>query len=220
LEALAQQIQEGWEAEVRLVVDVAYPSQKIVQALQAFKPLSHGCRVLLREEVLSGAEELLRDGVADIAISGVDITGYLPIELGTITFIAVAHQQHPLHQLQRTLTAHDLRAHMQVVVRDSGKRQPRDVGWLGAEQRWTVASLATSAEFIRAGLGFAWLPEHMVSADLSSGLLKQLPLQTSAVRHQPFYLYSHKDKPLGKAAQILVDCIRASALPVQGSDTD
>ena len=36
LEALAQQIQEGWEAEVRLVVDVAYPSQKIVQALQAF----------------------------------------------------------------------------------------------------------------------------------------------------------------------------------------
>ena len=220
LEALAQQIQEGWEAEVRLVVDVAYPSQKIVQALQAFKPLSHGCRVLLREEVLSGAEELLRDGVADIAISGVDITGYLPIELGTITFIAVAHQQHPLHQLQRTLTAHDLRAHMQVVVRDSGKRQPRDVGWLGAEQRWTVASLATSAEFIRAGLGFAWLPEHMVSADLSSGLLKQLPLQTSAVRHQPFYLYSHKDKPLGKAAQILVDCIRASALPIKDSATD
>lgn len=220
LEALAQHIQEGWEAEVRLVVDVAYPSQKIVQALQAFKPLSHGCRVLLREEVLSGAEELLRDGVADIAISGVDITGYLPIELGTITFIAVAHQQHPLHQLQRPLTAHDLRAHMQVVVRDSGKRQPRDVGWLGAEQRWTVASLATSAEFIRAGLGFAWLPEHMVSADLSSGLLKQLPLQTSAVRHQPFYLYSHKDKPLGKAAQILVDCIRASALPIKDSATD
>ena len=97
-EALAQHIQEGWEAEVRLVVDVAYPSQKIVQALQAFKPLSHGCRVLLREEVLSGAEELLCDGVADIAISGVDIAGYLPIELGTITFIAVAHQQHPLHQ--------------------------------------------------------------------------------------------------------------------------
>ena len=109
---------------------------------------------------------------------------------------------------------------MQVVVRDSGKRQPRDVGWLGAEQRWTVASLATSAEFIRAGLGFAWLPEHIVAADLASGLLKKLPLQTSGVRHQPFYLYSHKDKPLGKAAKILVDCIRASALPMPDSATD
>lgn len=211
LEHLAQQILEGWEAEVRLVVDAAYPSQKIVQALQAFKPLSHGCRVLLREEILSGTEELLHDGAADIAISGVDIVGYLPIELGTITFIAVAHHQHPLHQLQRPLSPIDLCAHMQVVVRDSGQRQPRDVGWLGSEQRWTVASLATSAEFIRAGLGFAWIPEHIIAADLASGLLKKLPLHTSSMRQQPFFLYSYKDKPLGKAAKILVDCIETTA---------
>lgn len=220
LESLAQQIQEGWEAEVRLVVDAAYPSQKLVQALQAFKPLSRGCRVLLREEVLSGTEEVLQDGAADIALSGVKIMGYLPIELGTISFIAVAHHQHPLHQLERTLTAHDLCGHMQVVVRDSGRRQPRDTGWLGAEQRWTVASVATSAEFIRAGLGFAWLPEHIIAADLASGVLKQLPLETSSIRHEPFFLYSHKDKPLGKAAKILIDCIQASAAPFNGNNTD
>ena len=220
LESLAQQIQDGWEAEVRLVVDAAYPSQKIVQALQAFKPLSRGCRVLLREEVLSGTEEVLNDGAADIALSGVKIMGYLPIELGTISFIAVAHNQHPLHQLGRKLDATDLAAHMQVVVRDSGRRQPRDTGWLGAEQRWTVASVATSAEFIRAGLGFAWLPEHIIAADLASGVLKQLPLETSSIRHEPFFLYSHKDKPLGKAAKILIDCIQASAAPFNGNNTD
>lgn len=220
LESLAQQIQEGWEAEVRLVVDAAYPSQKIVQALQAFKPLSRGCRVLLREEVLSGTEEVLQDGAADIALSGVKIMGYLPIELGTISFIAVAHNQHPLHQLGRKLDATDLSAQMQVVVRDSGRRQPRDTGWLGAEQRWTVASVATSAEFIRAGLGFAWLPEHIIAADLASGVLKQLPLETSSIRHEPFFLYSHKDKPLGKAARILIDCLQASAGPFNDNGTD
>lgn len=220
LESLAQQIQEGWEAEVRLVVDAAYPSQKIVQALQAFKPLSRGCRVLLREEVLSGTEEVLNDGAADIALSGVKIMGYLPIELGTISFIAVAHNQHPLHQLGRKLDATDLAAQLQVVVRDSGRRQPRDAGWLGAEQRWTVASVATSAEFIRAGLGFAWLPEHIIAADLASGVLKQLPLETSSIRHEPFFLYSDKDKPLGKAAKILIDCIQASAAPFNGNNTD
>lgn len=219
LESLVQQIQEGWEAEVRLVVDAAYPSQKIVQALQAFKPLSRGCRVLLREEVLSGTEEVLHDGAADIALSGVKIMGYLPIELGTISFIAVAHNQHPLHQLGRKLDATDLSAQMQVVIRDSGRRQPRDTGWLGAEQRWTVASVATSAEFIRAGLGFAWLPEHIIAADLASGVLKKLPLETSSIRHEPFFLYSHKDKPLGKAAKILIDCIQASAAPFNGNYT-
>lgn len=219
LESLVQQIQEGWEAEVRLVVDAAYPSQKIVQALQAFKPLSRGCRVLLREEVLSGTEEVLHDGAADIALSGVKIMGYLPIELGTISFIAVAHNQHPLHQLGRKLDATDLSAQMQVVIRDSGRRQPRDTGWLGAEQRWTVASVATSAEFIRAGLGFACLPEHIIAADLASGVLKKLPLETSSIRHEPFFLYSHKDKPLGKAAKILIDCIQASAAPFNGNYT-
>ena len=188
--------------------------------LQAFKPLSRGCRVLLREEVLSGTEEVLNDGAADIALSGVKIMGYLPIELGTISFIAVAHNQHPLHQLGRKLDATDLAAQLQVVVRDSGRRQPRDAGWLGAEQRWTVASVATSAEFIRAGLGFAWLPEHIIAADLASGVLKQLPLETSSIRHEPFFLYSDKDKPLGKAAKILIDCIQASAAPFNGNNTD
>lgn len=210
LESLAQHMQDGWEAEVRLAVDAAYPSQKIVQALQAFKPLSRGCRVLLREEVLSGVEDLLHDDETDLAIGGLEFAGYLPIELEPIAFIAVAHQQHPLHQLNRTLTENDLCVHMQVVVRDSGQRQPRNVGWLGSEQRWTVASSATSAEFIRAGLGFAWLPQHLVAADLATGLLKQLPLHSS-IRQRPFFLYSNKHKPLGEAAKILARCIQDSA---------
>ena len=41
------------------------------------------------------------------------------------------------------LSVDDLVLHTQVVVRDSG-RQPRDEGWLGAQHRWTVASLEAS----------------------------------------------------------------------------
>jgi DNA-binding transcriptional LysR family regulator len=69
---------------------------------------------------------------------------------------------------------------MQVVIRDSGRLQPRDVGWLGAEQRWTVGSLATAATFVSNGLGFAWLPRHMIERELRDGLLKPLPLTRAA----------------------------------------
>ncbi len=93
-------------------------------------PDSRGCRVLLREEVLSGVEDVLQDGTADLAISGLDITGYLGAQLGSVEFVAVAQAHHPLHQLQRKLSAHDLQHQMQIVVRDSGRRQPRDSGWL------------------------------------------------------------------------------------------
>lgn len=57
LEDLAHHMEQGWEAEVRLVVDAAYPSARIVRALTAFMPQSRGCRVRLREEVLSGSRK-------------------------------------------------------------------------------------------------------------------------------------------------------------------
>ncbi|ARU89270.1 LysR family transcriptional regulator [Pseudomonas sp. M30-35] len=208
LEHLAHHMEQGWEAEVRLVVDAAYPKAKLVRALTAFMPQSRGCRVRLREEVLSGTEDLLREGTADVAISGLNISGFLGSELSSVEFIAVAHPDHPLHRLQRELTFLDLQAHMQVVIRDSGRLQPRDVGWLGAEHRWTVASLDTAATFVSNGLGFAWLPRHIIERELKDGQLLPLPLDQGGTRNPSFYLYTDKEKPLGPATQILIELIK------------
>eukprot|EP01030_Chromulinospumella_sphaerica_P015654 gene15654-15468_t len=208
LEDLAHHMEQGWEAEVRLVVDAAYPSARLVRALTAFMPQSRGCRVRLREEVLSGVEEVLLEGVADLAISSFSIPGYLGAELSDVEFVAVAHPEHPLHRLNRELNFQDLESQLQVVIRDSGRQQPRDVGWLGAEQRWTVGSLATAATFVGSGLGFAWLPRHMIERELKEGTLKVLPLDQGGSRNPSFYLYSNKEKPLGPATQILVELLR------------
>ena len=208
LEELAHHMEQGWEAEVRLVVDAAYPTANIVRTLSAFMPQSRGCRVRLREEVLSGVEDVLHEGSADLAISALNITGYLPIELGEVDFIAVAHPEHPLHRLQREVTFQDLEGQMQVVIRDSGRVQPRDAGWLGAEQRWTVGSLPTARTFVSSGLGFAWLPRHLIVRELAEGLLKPLPMEQGGTRRPRFFLYSNKDRVLGPATQILIDLIK------------
>ena len=100
LEDLAHHLEQGWEAEVRLVVDAAYPNARLVRALSAFIPQSRGCRVRLREEVLSGVEEVFLAGDADLAITGLNLQGYLGTQLLEVEFIAVAHPQHALHQLQ------------------------------------------------------------------------------------------------------------------------
>jgi len=208
LEDLAYHMEQGWEAEVRLVVDAAYPSTRLVRALTAFMPQSRGCRVRLREEVLSGVEEVLHEGVADLAISAYSIPGYLGTELSAVEFVAVAHPDHALSRTGRALNFQDLETHMQVVIRDSGRQQPRDVGWLGAEQRWTVGSLATASTFVSSGLGFAWLPRHLIERELREGVLTALPLEQGGSRHPVFYLYANKDKPLGPATQILVELLR------------
>jgi DNA-binding transcriptional LysR family regulator len=208
LEDLAHYMEQGWEAEVRLVVDAAYPNARLVRALSAFIPQSRGCRVRLREEVLSGVEEVLLEGTADLAVTSLNISGYLGTELCSVEFVAVAHPDHALHRLQRELTFQDLESQMQVVIRDSGRTQPRDVGWLGAEQRWTVGSLPTAASFVSSGLGFAWLPRHLIERELREGLLKPLPLAQGGKRNPSFSLYANKEKPLGPATQILVELIK------------
>ena len=217
LEELAHHMEQGWEAEVRLVVDAAYPTGRVVSALSAFMPQSRGCRILLREEVLSGVEEALNEGEADLAISGLILPNQLGSDLASIAFIAVAHPEHPLHRLQRALTYQDLESQLQIVTRDSGRRQPRDVGWLGAEQRWTVGSLATAATFVSSGLGFAWLPEHMIGRELAEGTLQPLPLDNSSRRETRFFLYPNKDRQMGPATRILSELLRQhapSAAPV------
>jgi DNA-binding transcriptional LysR family regulator len=208
LEDLAFNMDQGWEAEVRLVVDAAYPTARLIRALAAFIPQSRGCRVRLREEVLSGVEEVLLEGTADLAISSLPMVGYLGHELSEVEFVAVAHPDHPLHKMQRKLTFEDLQNQLQVVIRDSGRSKPRDVGWLGAEQRWTVSSLSTAACFVSSGLGFAWLPRHQIDRELSAGILKTLELEQGGSNHPRFTLYSHKDKSLGPASQILVNLIK------------
>lgn len=216
IEDLAHQLELGWEAEVRLVIDAAFPTGRIARALTDFMPKSRGCRVRLREEVLSGVVDVLREGTADLAISGLEIPGYLGTDLGTVEFVAVAHPEHSLHQLRRELTSQDLENQLQIVIRDSGKAQPMDVGWLGAEQRWTVSSMATAALFVRRGLGFAWLPRPVIARELHEGRLKELPLPQGGIHRPRFRLYANKDKPLGPATQILVESITTFA----GADPD
>ncbi|HWV10871.1 MAG TPA: LysR substrate-binding domain-containing protein, partial [Pseudomonas sp.] len=68
------------------------------------------------------------------------------------------------------------------------------------------------------GLGFAWLPRHMIERELADGLLKPLPLDKGGTRSPTFFLYSNKDKPLGPATQILTDLLqRFDAAPLNAA---
>ena len=69
-----------------------------------------------------------------------------------LRFVAVAHPQHPLHQLGRELTLQDLRQHRHLIIRDTGS-QRRSGSWVGAEQSWTVSQKATSIHAASNGLG-------------------------------------------------------------------
>ena len=204
---LAATLSQGREAEINLVVDEAYPTPVLVQALKQFAAISEGTRVQLREVVLSGANEALESGAADLVISGSVPPAFLGNALLEVEFVAVAHPDHPLHQLGRAINATDLSKELQVVIRDSGLTQNIDSGWLGAEHRWTVSSLDTAVAVVTAGLGFGWVPLHQVQARLDNDELKLLPLTEGQMYIAHLYLIFGKPGNVGPASRQLADIL-------------
>jgi len=210
LEQRALHLDAGWEPEVRLAVDGLCPVRPLLTALGHFASRCAGTRLLMQEVVMSGADDALYGGEVDLAVVTRVPQGFLGDWLMDAEFVAVAAPGHPLLAAGRTLMPEDLRPHTQVVVRDSGTRQPRDEGWLGALQRWTVSNPHTAVEVVAAGLAFAWLPRHRIQPLLDGGSLLPLPLAQGQVRHSGLYLVYADPVATGPATRLLGECLRQS----------
>lgn len=208
LESFASSMAKGREAEVRFVVDAAFPNDLLMEALSRFSKISAGTRVQLQEVILSGASDALLDNTAELVIGTELPSGFLADPLIEIEFLAVAHRDHPLHQLGRPVTSEDLHHHMHVVIRDSGHHQRKDVGWLSEQQRWTVSSIDSALNAVEHGMGFGWLPTHRLINDLSQGVLKPLPMeQGHTYKTFLFMSYGHPED-LGPATKDLAETIK------------
>ncbi len=207
IEQQARHLEQGWEAEIRLAVETAYPSKPLLQALKLFEPLSKNTQIRLQEVVLSGAEEILLNGQADLVISPYIPQGFLGEELIQVKFIAVAHPQHALHQLGRELTSHDLNRETQVMVSDSGSKGI-DAGWLSDARRWAVTSLESAHKLISNGLGFGWLPEDIIRQQLLENELKVLPLKEGRQQTAILHLIYADLNQIGPATRQLAEILK------------
>jgi DNA-binding transcriptional LysR family regulator len=166
IESFAASVEQGWETEIRLVVDTVFPSDILMRSLKSFAVLCPNTRVQLTEVVLSGAEDALNEHRAELVIGSSVPAGHLQDSLIELQFIAVTHPDHHLQQIDRALNESDLSQQTQVVIRDSGKFSPQNIGWLNAENRWTVSSVEKAIYAISTGLGFGWLPERSIQQQL------------------------------------------------------
>jgi len=218
LEAVADSLQAGTETTLRIAVDIIFPSELLYNVLAKVSSEFPQLRIEIEETVLSGANSLLSSGKADLGISPFVLPNGFSEDLCEIEFAAVAHVDHPLHQL-KTLTLEDLKAHRQIVVRDSSAERKADIGWLGAEQRWTVSHVRTSLDIIAQGLGFAWLPIAIIKEELESGTLQPLPLDNNAaLRKALLYLSFEDGDTLGPAARAFIGELRYQTMNLPSSD--
>jgi DNA-binding transcriptional LysR family regulator len=207
LEHAATDLGQGWEPEIRIAVEILFPTWLLLQCFAAFAAERPETRLELYETVLGGTEEALAARRVAFAIGTSVPQGFAGDILMPIRAVCVAAPSHPLHQLGRELTLEDLRQHRHVVIRDSGEQRVRSAGWLN-ELRLTVSSKATAIHAVASGMGYAWYPEDSVRGELERGALKPLPLREGAEKSGTLYLIFADREAAGPGALRLAEIIR------------
>ena len=206
LRASVRGLLKGLEAEVTLVVDVMLPSERLVDAVQAFEATFPTVKLRLHVEALGAvAQSVRRDGTM-IGIGGglLDIESDLElIHVGGVEMIPVAAPNHPLAQ-SRPITPGAARRYRQLIltVRTPFAEGP-DVGIFAAET-WRVADLGAKHALLLAGVGWGNMPEPNIRADLAAGRLVRLELPEAKSGIYSFQAMYRTDQPPGPAAAWLI----------------
>jgi len=207
LEQAAAELAKGWEPQIRVAVDIVFPTWLLLKCFADFARERPETHLELYETVLGGTEEALAKRSVEFAIGGSVPQGFVGDILMPIRAVCMAAPSHPLHQLGRALTLEDLRRHRHIVIRDSGEQRVRSAGWIN-DLRWTVSNKATSIQAVGLGLGYAWYPEDSVRAELERGALKPLPLREGAEKSGTLYLTFADREAAGPGTLRLAQIIR------------
>lgn len=212
LEKAAKTASAGWEPEIRVAMEIIFPTWLMLRCLDRLAVDSPHTRIELIESVLAGTNEALLEGRADLAITGQIPQGFTGAPLLPARMVLAAHPEHPLHRLGRPLTQRDLRAQRQIVVRETDTRRATKV-WTDTAQRWTVSHMSSSILAATLGYGFGWYPEERIRSELREGQLKPLPLRDGGARVSQLYLvYADRDNAgpaTRRLAQIIEELVRS-----------
>lgn len=176
VEAHADYLAAGWQAEVTLAVDAVVDMAPVIAGIAAFSKRYPQTRIRILETTLSATDDALLERTADLVYSVRVLPGFLGKPVGQSSMLCVVSPSHPLASLDTPASSDELRQHRQIVLRDSGSKRTLDAGWLQAEQRWTVSYFGTSIDIVEQGLGFAFIPQSHMEKQLERGSLVVVPL--------------------------------------------
>ncbi|MCP3750243.1 LysR family transcriptional regulator [Pseudomonas sp. SBB6] len=204
LDGRALALMRGQEAQLRVAQDEAMPYQPVIDSLDELARQFP----LLEVQMASGAQgDVARKLIERRADLGLLFHhDHMPEALerravGRIEMVTVCAVDHPLTGLQR-VTRQDLARHRQLLI------TPQESGYPGGEpispQIWRADSFYAMAELLMRGLGWAWLPRHVVQYPTYQTQMVELASEWTPPA-LVVELVWRRDEPLGPAAQWLAE---------------
>jgi DNA-binding transcriptional LysR family regulator len=212
LAASAETLRSGLEGELSLAVDVFFPGDRLARLLKELATRHPSLVVVVRSAPLGGVLELVlqRECTLGISILSIDWPDDIePREFGAIEFLPVAAPEHPLAAFTEPVPTSLVREHAQLVLRDPYVHtQDLDIAIAGMRV-WRITDVGVKLEMLRAGLGWGYMPLHVVQQDLEKGKLVKLSMAMRPGARLTYTLLRRVDSPPGPIGRSFVERLLA-----------
>ncbi|HEY0894224.1 MAG TPA: LysR substrate-binding domain-containing protein [Cellvibrio sp.] len=207
IEEAVQQLESGWETQLRIAKDTVLPLAPLLQQINAFNLLDKRVAITISEEVLGGTWDALIAERCDLALGA---SGDLPKGIfeyrlmGEVEFVFAVAREHPLCLHKGPVDAAAIQAFPTIVVADSSLSTPaRSSGLLESRQIIRVAHADAKIQAQMMGVGVGFLPKHLIQQEIQRGDL--VVLDCAVPRPNiPLYIAWRKHNS-GKALQWFVE---------------
>lgn len=206
LEEQAKQAEDGWEKQLRIVIDTILPCEPFWPLIHTLQKEQPWLDIKVMSEALSGSWEALTTDRADlvIGVSGDEPAGghWQKANLGQLTMQLLCSPSHSASQLETPMSHDALKDFTHIVISDSARHLPqRTVGLLGIHQTLAVSNLQQKLSAMINGLGVSHLPTYFAAPYIKKGLLVPIATQAPTSSNPAFMCW--KKQGTGKANEWL-----------------
>ena len=205
LDIMARQLAAGVEARFSIVLSSVCPMPFLLERIKQVTALFPHTRFKVDTEVLSGVNEKIDRGLADVGFGpnmGLDASHEKRL-IGQFSLVNVAAPGYLPIKENETMSAEDIRHYSQIVLRDTGTN-PVEQNYFVIEEgdSWNVGDYGTKRELTVAGLGWGRLPGELIKNDLADGRL--VPINVEGIPTcftGDLYIFRRRDRVVGPVAE-------------------
>jgi len=206
LAGIASHFASGEEPEVSIALSAIAPVEEVLAVIRQVSDSAPATRMSLQIENMGGTLERLLEREVDLAIAErfAPVPQTEEVRLTSTEMVAVISPSFPLATRYPNISVGDLERYVQVVVRDTSRRQPKQsAGVLEGAPQWLVNDFDMKKRMILSGSGWGRMPRHRVAEELADGRLLPLSGRELDPLRGDMYLFRRLADPMGPVGERL-----------------
>ncbi|MBL4631898.1 MAG: LysR family transcriptional regulator [Paraglaciecola sp.] len=205
LSSFSKQKWKKKEKKFLIAIDALVPFEQVVSLIETVELAFPDTQFNLYVEHLGCALDKPYSEEIDLAISSINAMQSEDLEikyLFSVCTIPVASSQSLIAKKSEPIRQGQIIDELQIVVKSTSiKWQNQTSSVVPGARSFYVSDLNTQKSLILAGVGWGYLPEHMVKTDIENGSLHTLDLENCPRHSSEQYLIRRSEQEVGRVAQ-------------------